>query len=84
MTVFDPSQLVSSVLKEPDAVIIVTKKLVSGEPFANGATHVTITVLFLIVVIGASGRSGLNALKIVTLFDCKLNPYMFLEATLKL
>lgn len=68
-TVLDPSQLVSSVTKLLDAVLSYTKKLVSGEPFANGATQVTTTVLFLIVVIGASGRSGLNALRIVTLFE---------------
>jgi hypothetical protein len=83
-TVLDPSQLANSVMKLSDAVLNVTKNFVSGEPFAKGATQVTSTVLFFIVVIGASGRSGLNALRIVTLFDCTLRPNMFLDATLKL
>lgn len=42
-TVFDPSQFESSVLKDPVAVSNFTKKLVRGDPFAKGATHVTIT-----------------------------------------
>ena len=68
-TVFDPSQFKSSAMNDPVAVSNYTKKLVRGDPFAKGATHVTTTLLFSIVVTGASGRSGLKALKIATLFD---------------
>jgi hypothetical protein len=69
ITEFDPSQLESSVINVPAAVLNETRKLVRGEPLANGAIQVTTTVLFFIVVTGATGRSGLKALRMVTLFD---------------
>lgn len=69
ITEFDPSQSASYVRNVPTEVFNVTKKLVKGEPLASGAFQVTITVLFLITVTGASSFSGLNALKIVITFD---------------
>jgi hypothetical protein len=45
-TVFDPSQFESSAMNDPAAVSNYTKKLVRGDPFAKGATHVTTTLLF--------------------------------------
>jgi len=69
ITVFEPSQFAVSVMKLPNAFLKVIVKLISGEPLSVGAIHLTTTVLFLILVLGASGLSGLNALFIVTIFE---------------
>jgi hypothetical protein len=62
-----PSQFVSSVKKSSLDAFIVIKYFVIGDPFANGAYHVIITVFVEIVVTGAIGGSGTKAQRTVKL-----------------